>query len=777
MKWKRKIWGLLFFGVICLTGIPVKVHAEEPAIWIQGVNILDDSDYTVECGNGSASYDPGTGVLTLDNATITQACGGSDSNDPTKESYALFGSYEMDLTIHLIGKNTIPKDANLRGIFTRGDITITGDGRENSSFQIHTLDQLSLYCDGNMTIEQATVEMNSPDTSSGGGIQCCTALKISDSVIIVNAGGTGISSSNGYNWPTEANIEDSYVKVTANRGSFNGEAGNLTIVDSQMDLSSLTSGGGDYYNAVYTYGTMKLDSSSVSADSVDSSVLARNLEVTDSSLTTESQNSYGVCVWENLKAEDSVLTAETMAADYFGIYAGVSIDFSGKSQVTAKGASGISWGEQYGAVVTPPSGMTVLVYLGDSEEDASLAQGAPFTESVYLADLGAHRYQYYRCESHSHTYGTNGKCTVCGYEPGAILQNPQNASAWEGSKASFHVLAAGSKVAYQWEVSMDGGNTWAEISGANDASYEVTASREMSGWQYRCIVSDYEKEMVSDAAVLTVNYSTTIYYALHFDTNGGNKMNSEVRESGTVMELSEYVPVREGYTFTGWYADAELTQPVTEVTLDNTKTIYAGWEKIVTDTRKEQKIFMTNPYQERDLANGSRNTMSRVCTLKLGFAVEDPDLALSYETSDPEVASVKDGKITYQGVGECMITVTAAATDLCKEAKLEIPVKVGSLGTPTFTPSVTSRTAKKTFVATSSTVRGVDGWEVQYSIREDFWKPRTKDFPDTGAKLYRVTCPTMWSNRTYYIHVRGYQIIDGEKIYSDWSPVKTIKTK
>mgnify|MGYP005782435555 FL=1 len=271
--------------------------------------------------------------------------------------------------------------------------------------------------------------------------------------------------------------------------------------------------------------------------------------------------------------------------------------------------------------------------------------------------------------------------------------------------------------------------------------------------------------------------STTIYYALYFNTNGGNEIPSVVQESSTVMDLSKYVPVREGYTFTGWYADELLTQPITEITLDNTKTIYAGWEEIITDIRKEQKIFVTNPYQERDLANSSRNTMSRVCTLKLGFAVEDPNLSLSYETSDPEVATVKDGKITYQGIGECTITVTAAATDLCKEAELEVPVKMGSLGTPTFTPSVTSRTAKKTFVATSSTVRGVDGWEVQYSIREDFWRPRTKDFPDTGAKLYRVTCPTMQSKRTCYIHVRGYQIIDGEKIYSDWSPVKTIKTK
>lgn len=269
--------------------------------------------------------------------------------------------------------------------------------------------------------------------------------------------------------------------------------------------------------------------------------------------------------------------------------------------------------------------------------------------------------------------------------------------------------------------------------------------------------------------------SSTIYYALLFETNGGNKINAAVRESGSVLDLSEYVPVRENYIFTGWYADAELTQPVKEILLDGTKTIYAGWEE--PDTRKEQEIFLTVPAQEEDLKNGSRTTRSKVCTLKLGFAAEDEDMVLTYETSDPEVATVDDGKITYQGVGTCTITVTAKETDTCKEASLDITVKVGKPGTPTFTPTVSSRTAKKAFTVTSSTVRGVDGWEVQYSIRPDFWRATTKDFPGTGEKLYRKTCSTVHSKKTYYIHVRGYQIVDGEKVYSECSPVKTVRTK
>lgn len=195
------------------------------------------------------------------------------------------------------------------------------------------------------------------------------------------------------------------------------------------------------------------------------------------------------------------------------------------------------------------------------------------------------------------------------------------------------------------------------------------------------------------------------------------------------------------------------------------------------NVKKEQKIRMTVAAQERDLKNGSRTTTSKACTLKLGFDVEDPDLQLVYWSDDAEVAEVKDGKITYQGVGSCIITVLAEETATCEEAMLEIEVKVGKPGKPSFTPSVTSKTAKKAFIVTSSTVKGVDGWEVQYSIRNDFWRATTKDFPNTGMKLYRKTCKTVHSNKTYYIRVRGYQMVDGEKVYSAWSSVKTVRTK
>ena len=61
----------------------------------------------------------------------------------------------------------------------------------------------------------------------------------------------------------------------------------------------------------------------------------------------------------------------------------------------------------------------------------------------------------------------------------------------------------------------------------------------------------------------------------------GEIVSADTYENRTVIDLSEIeAPEKDGYLFTGWYADAELTEKLDTVTLDRDTTIYAGFESI-----------------------------------------------------------------------------------------------------------------------------------------------------------------------------------------------------
>lgn len=70
-------------------------------------------------------------------------------------------------------------------------------------------------------------------------------------------------------------------------------------------------------------------------------------------------------------------------------------------------------------------------------------------------------------------------------------------------------------------------------------------------------------------------------YELSYFTYGGTEYETELHSAGTVVELDK-VPVRSGYRFTGWFADEALTLPVTSVTMDDHKSVHAGWERVIT---------------------------------------------------------------------------------------------------------------------------------------------------------------------------------------------------
>lgn len=71
-----------------------------------------------------------------------------------------------------------------------------------------------------------------------------------------------------------------------------------------------------------------------------------------------------------------------------------------------------------------------------------------------------------------------------------------------------------------------------------------------------------------------------LMYELSYFTYGDTEYETELYSAGTVVELDK-VPVRSGYRFTGWFADEALTLPVTSVTMDDHKSVHAGWERVI----------------------------------------------------------------------------------------------------------------------------------------------------------------------------------------------------
>lgn len=69
----------------------------------------------------------------------------------------------------------------------------------------------------------------------------------------------------------------------------------------------------------------------------------------------------------------------------------------------------------------------------------------------------------------------------------------------------------------------------------------------------------------------------TSTYTLTFSTNGGSAIAPVSKTSGSTVDLSAYVPTKAGFTFAGWYSDADLKQAVTSVKLTANTKVYAKW--------------------------------------------------------------------------------------------------------------------------------------------------------------------------------------------------------
>lgn len=69
-------------------------------------------------------------------------------------------------------------------------------------------------------------------------------------------------------------------------------------------------------------------------------------------------------------------------------------------------------------------------------------------------------------------------------------------------------------------------------------------------------------------------------FTVTFNTDGGSQIENQKVMYGQLVEVEEN-PVKEGYTFTGWYTDKDCKNQfdVEKDTVSDSMTLYSGWEK------------------------------------------------------------------------------------------------------------------------------------------------------------------------------------------------------
>jgi hypothetical protein len=111
--------------------------------------------------------------------------------------------------------------------------------------------------------------------------------------------------------------------------------------------------------------------------------------------------------------------------------------------------------------------------------------------------------------------GANNQTTTISFviNPGAspaITTAPLSQTVCEGANVTFAITAA-TATNFQWQVSTNGGTSWANIAGATNASIVLpTVSNTLNGNQYRCQASTLCGASNSTGATLTVNTGINI---------------------------------------------------------------------------------------------------------------------------------------------------------------------------------------------------------------------------------------------------------------------------
>lgn len=250
----RKLIGFALALAFTMAMLPAMAFADTSYydLYVNGERFTSDN-LAIECGEGTATYDPATQTLTLDNASITNALG----------SGGIYSGLTSDLNIVLQGENRITFDGNM-GVMATGNIELSGSGSLTIDVAGETRDGISAA--GNVSVHGTTLNINAP-----GGVGICSdgSVFVDNARLTSHALYAGIDAANlTINnssvvdiSATENNCNAAYI---SSRGGTTG--GNLSISNSNVVAKSLFPG-------LFAGGNLTVDSGSVQSTSTANSGL------------------------------------------------------------------------------------------------------------------------------------------------------------------------------------------------------------------------------------------------------------------------------------------------------------------------------------------------------------------------------------------------------------------------------------------------------------------------------------------------------------------------
>ena len=250
----RKLMGFAAALAFAMVMLPASAFADTSYydLYVNGEQFTSDN-LTIECGEGTATYDPATQTLTLNNASITNAA----------DYGGIRSELTSDLTIALQGSNSITFDDNI-GIMATGNVEITGSGNLEINVKGETRDGMSVA--GNVSVRETSLAVNAP---GGIGIASDGTVSLDNAQVTSAALYAGIDAidlivENGSVADISATEDNCNAAFISSRGGATG--GNIRISNSNVMAKSVFPG-------LFAGGNMTISGASVQSTSTADAAL------------------------------------------------------------------------------------------------------------------------------------------------------------------------------------------------------------------------------------------------------------------------------------------------------------------------------------------------------------------------------------------------------------------------------------------------------------------------------------------------------------------------